>query len=378
MSTDFSARLARIKPSPSMAAKMRVDSHRAAGKKIIDFTLGEPDLPTPPHIVASGAAALAYGKTRCTASTGLPSLRVGIAAKLQRDNGLAYLPDETVVGSGDKILIFLALAATLDDGDEVIVPSPFWVSYPDIRRLQGGVPMIVECDSAVGYKLGPAALERAITPRTKWLVLNGPNNPTGAVYDKNESAALADVLRRHPHVRVMTDEIYEHLVYGSTAHHSIVALASDLKVRTLIVTCMSKAYGMTGWRVRSRRAAAADQGHRHAAVAEHLVRSFPEPGSRGHGAEQRPRLRQRHGRSFHATSGMHARVIRNDSDVVLYLLDKAHVAAIDGRSSGAPNHIRLSFACAMNEIVAGCEALQAAVAELHIPSTTKKSENHHA
>ncbi len=216
----LAARARAIKPSPSMAAKTRVDQLRAQGRDIIDFTVGEPDLPTPAHIVQAGIDALNSGDIRYTASAGSRPLLEAARAKFQRENGLDYAIDELIVGVGAKQLLYTALAATVQAGDEVIIPAPYWVSYPDMVLVNDGTPVVVACPEADGFKLTPEALERAITPRTKWLLLNTPSNPTGAMYSAAELRALADVLARHPQVWLMTDEIYEHLAYGDTRHAS--------------------------------------------------------------------------------------------------------------------------------------------------------------
>ena len=245
----LSARLLRIKPSPSMAAKALVDKLRAEGRNIVDFTLGEPDLPTPPHVIEAAIAAMRRGETRYTGAAGTPALRRAIAAKLARDNHLDYRPEEIVVGCGGKHIIYHALAATLGAGDEVIVPKPYWVSYPDISLLTDATPVEVSADSADGLKLTADALEAAITPRTKWVILNTPNNPSGAVYSRGELLALAAVLRRHEHVMLLSDEIYEHFVYDGGRHVSPAEVAPELRDRILVVNGASKGYCMTGWRL---------------------------------------------------------------------------------------------------------------------------------
>ena len=237
------------KPSPSIAAKARVDALRAEGREIVDFTVGEPDFQTPAHIVEAGKRALDEGQTKYTSSLGTPALRKAVAAKLLRENGLSYDVQDVIVGVGAKNLIFNALAATLEAGDEVIVPAPCWVSYPDMVTLNGGTPVIVDCPESQGFKLAPEALEQAITANTRWLVLNTPGNPTGAVYTAGELEALARVLDAHPQVWVLTDEIYEHFVYDEGRHRSILTVAPGLKARTLLINGVSKAYAMTGWRI---------------------------------------------------------------------------------------------------------------------------------
>ncbi|KAG1190611.1 hypothetical protein G6F35_013902 [Rhizopus arrhizus] len=238
-----------IKPSPSMAAKTRVDQLRAQGRDIIDFTVGEPDLPTPAHIVQAGIDTLNSGDIRYTASAGAKPLLEAVRAKFQRENGLDYGLDELIVGVGAKQLIFTALAATVQAADEVIIPAPYWVSYPDMVLVNDGTPVVVACPEADGFKLTPQALEAAITPRTKWVLLNTPSKPTGAMYGADELRALGEVLARHPHVWLMTDEIYEHLAYGQARHASPAAVVPALAARTLTINGVSKAYAMTGWRL---------------------------------------------------------------------------------------------------------------------------------
>ena len=237
-----------IKPSPSMAAKARVDQLRAQGRDIVDFTVGEPDLSTPAHIVRAGME-LRGGDIRYTASVGSRPLLEAIRLKFQRENGLDFGLDELIVGAGAKQLIHTALSATVQAGDEVIIPAPYWVSYPDMVLVNDGTPVTVPCPEVDCFKLTPQALERAITPRSKWLLLNTPGNPAGAMYDADELRALARVLDRHPHVWLMTDEIYEHLTYGGARHVSPVAAAPSLAERALVINGVSKSYAMTGWRL---------------------------------------------------------------------------------------------------------------------------------
>lgn len=221
----LATRIAAIKPSPSMAAKIRVDQLRAEGHDIVDFTVGEPDMDTPNHIAQAGINAIQEGQTRYTGSAGTRPLLQAIQQKFLGENQLRYELDQLLVGTGAKQLIFTALAATVNAGDEVIIPAPYWVSYPDMVLLNDGKPVIVTCTEAQDFKLTPEALEQAITPRTKWLLLNAPSNPTGAMYSRDELQALIAVLHRHPQVWVLTDEIYEHIAYGKTTFTSMAALA---------------------------------------------------------------------------------------------------------------------------------------------------------
>jgi len=242
-------RLSAIKPSPTIAVTQKAAELKAAGRDVIGLGAGEPDFDTPDHIKAAAGRAMQAGKTKYTPPAGTLELRQAISAKFKRENELDYTPDQITVGVGGKGVIFNAFMATLNPGDEVIVPAPYWVSYPDIALMFGGVPVFVACTAEQGFKLQPADLERAITPKTKWLVLNSPSNPTGAAYTRAELKALADVLLRHPHVWVMADDMYEHLVYDGFEFTTIAQVEPGLIGRTLTMNGVSKAYAMTGWRV---------------------------------------------------------------------------------------------------------------------------------
>jgi len=244
-----SRRLAAVPPSATVATTFKAQALRKAGKDVIGLAAGEPDFATPAHIADAGKRAIDQGLTRYAAPAGLPELREAIARKLKRENGLDYRPDQISVGCGAKQSLFNVMMATIDPGDEVIVPAPYWVSYVDIARIAGGTSVIVTCGRDTGYKLTPEDLETAITPRAKWLVLCSPSNPTGAIYSADEQRGLAEVLARHPHVGVIYDHIYEHLVYGADPSQPINSVAPELHERTLIVNGLSKGYCMTGWRV---------------------------------------------------------------------------------------------------------------------------------
>jgi aspartate aminotransferase len=247
--TLLSKTLSRVKPSPTIAMTARAAELRAAGRDVIGLSAGEPDFDTPAHIRAAGIAAIEAGHTRYTAVDGTPELKQAIRDKFARDNGLDYRPEQVSVGSGGKQVLYNALMATLDPGDEVIVPAPYWVSYPDMVALAGGTPVIVECGIETGFKLSAQALEAAITPATRWFVFNSPSNPTGAGYSHAELKALTDVLLRHPHVRVMSDDIYEHIAYPGFHFCTPAQVEPALYDRTLTVNGVSKAYAMTGWRI---------------------------------------------------------------------------------------------------------------------------------
>ena len=249
MSTLQSASLARVKPSATLAVTALARKLKAEGRDIIGLGAGEPDFDTPDNIREAAIAAIRAGETRYTDVDGTPALKAAIVAKFARENGLTYGTDQVHVATGGKAVIYNALLATLSPGDEVIVPAPYWVSYPDMVLLAGGEPVTVVGYEADGFKLRPEALEAAITPKTKWLILNSPSNPTGAAYTRAELEALAQVLRRHPNVWVMTDDMYEHLIYGDFEYTTIAQVAPDLYDRVLTVNGVSKAYAMTGWRI---------------------------------------------------------------------------------------------------------------------------------
>jgi aspartate aminotransferase len=401
MSTAFlSDRVLGIAPSPSIAANALVTELRAKGRDIINFTVGEPDFDTPQHILAAASAAMHGGDTHYTATTGTLALRQAICHKLERDNGLAYGLDEVVAGCGGKHIIYHALAATLNLGDEVIVHTPYWVSYPDIARLNDATPVIIPGDETIGFKLSPEALEQAITPRSKWVILNSPNNPSGAVYNETELLALAAVLRRHPHVLIMADEIYEQFVYGDSQHVSLTRLAPDLKARTLIVNGASKGYAMTGWRLGfgagpawliaaigkllSQTTTCPSSVSQAAAVAAFVGDQAPIAGMREIYQQRRERilelLRPINGLSFTPPDGAFyvfanvsdlmgkatesGEVIQSDSQLVAYLLKEHGLATVSGAAYGMSPYIRLSFASSLDVIEEGCRRLKEACQRL--------------
>lgn len=249
MSSLQSSALARVKPSATLAVTAKARELKRAGRDVIGLGAGEPDFDTPDNIKQAAIAAIQRGDTKYTDVDGTPELKAAIVAKFARENGLTYETSQIHVAPGGKAVIYNALVATLSPGDEVIVPAPYWVSYPDMVLLAGGEPVEIVGEAADGFKLKPQVLEAAITPRTKWLILNSPSNPTGAAYTRAELESLAEVLRRHPHVWVMTDDMYEHLVYGGFDYTTIAQVAPDLYERTLTVNGVSKAYAMTGWRI---------------------------------------------------------------------------------------------------------------------------------
>jgi aspartate aminotransferase len=396
----LSERINRIKPSPSMAAKALVDKLRSHGKDIVDFTIGEPDLPTPAHVIKAAIKAMHDGETKYTGSSGTPALRSAIATKLARDNHLSYGPEHIVVGSGGKHVIFHALSVTLNPGDEVIIPAPYWVSYPDIVTVNDGVPVIVASEESTGFKLTPEQLEAAITPRTKWLILNTPANPTGAVYSEAELVALGKVLERHLHVWVMSDEIYEHFVYDGVKHMSPVAAIPTIWDRSLVINGASKGYSMTGWRLGygagpvhlvnaiskliSQTTTCPSSISQAAAVAA-FSGSQDAPHNAGRVFEQRGKLMREllggaRGISVTAPNGAFylypsvvgllgkttpaGKVLTTDLDVVSYFTEDAGVATLDGGAYGVSPYLRLSFATSEDAIREGCKRIVAACVAL--------------
>ncbi|HEY7852349.1 MAG TPA: pyridoxal phosphate-dependent aminotransferase, partial [Caulobacteraceae bacterium] len=244
-----SASLRRVQPSATAAASTKARALRAAGRDVISLDAGEPDLDTPENIKAAAIQAIRDGKTKYTDVDGIPQLKEAICAKFRRENGLTYAPNQINVSPGGKPVIFNAMVASLNPGDEVIIPTPYWVSYPDMVLIAGGEPKFVATSAEQGFKVDPADLEAAITPRTRWLILNSPSNPSGAAYTEAELKALAAVLLRHPNVWVLTDDMYEHLVFGDFQFRTIAQVEPALYERTLTMNGVSKAYAMTGWRI---------------------------------------------------------------------------------------------------------------------------------
>jgi aspartate aminotransferase len=392
----LSPRVRRIKPSPSMVARMRAQELKAQGRDIIDLTTGEPDFDTPAHIQAAATAAMAAGETRYTPVNGTPRLRKAIAAKLARENGITYGLDQITVGTGAKQVIFNALAATLGEGDEVIVPAPYWVSYPDMVLACDGTPVIVACGENAGFKLTAEALEKAITPKTRWLLLNTPSNPTGAFYSAAEMKALTDVLMRHPQVALMTDDIYEHIRFDGGEPVCPVVIEPGLLSRTLLVNGVSKTYAMTGFRI------GYGAGPKPLIAAMNVIQSQTTSGAASPSmaaaaaalegdqdvdAEMRAAYQARRNRAvelLNAIDGVtcrrpdgafyvypscagligrkrpDGRPLQTDFDVALYFLEEAGVAVLDGAAYGLSPYLRLSIATSLAEIEEACARLKRA------------------
>ncbi|WP_069043717.1 MULTISPECIES: pyridoxal phosphate-dependent aminotransferase [Rhizobium/Agrobacterium group] len=241
--------LSRIKPSATIAVTQMARELKAQGKDVISLSVGEPDFDTPQNIKDAAVAAIARGETKYTPVAGIPELRKAIADKFKRENGLDYKPEQVIVGTGGKQILFNAFMATINPGDEVIIPAPFWVSYPEMIALCGGTPVAVETTIENNFKMTAEQLDKAITPKTKWFMFNSPSNPSGAAYSREELKALTDVLMKHPHVWVLTDDMYEHLVFGDFVYYTPAQVEPELYERTLTMNGVSKAYAMTGWRI---------------------------------------------------------------------------------------------------------------------------------
>jgi aspartate aminotransferase len=397
-------RLQRVRTSPSSAAQDRANALRRAGKDIVNLVVGEPDFDTPAHIRHAAWEAMERGETRYTAAAGTLALREAIAEKFQRENGLSYTPRDIIVTIGAKHAIFNALSVTLEPGDEVIIPAPYWVSYPDMTMACEGNPVIVPCSEAEGFKLTAKALEAAITPRTRWLILNSPTNPTGATYSRDDLRALADVLLRHPQVLLMTDDIYEHIRFDDGDNPHPVAIEPELKSRALVINGVSKTYAMTGWRIgwaagpadliaaldmlQSQSVSNACSISQAAAVAAlrgdqsfiaGWVKIYRERRDRALGLLNAiPGLGCRTpGGAFYLyvnCSGMIGRTtpegktLDTDTDVVMYLLESAGVAVIAGTAYGVSPYFRMSTATSIDTITEGCRRIAQAVAALRSPA----------
>lgn len=386
--------LAEAKPSATYKVMDRVSARRAAGSKVISLSAGEPDFDTPEHVREAGIAAIRAGHTRYTQVAGLRALREAIAAKFQRENGLNVDWRDTLVCSGGKQVIFNALAATLNEGDEVVVPAPYWVSYPEIAQLCGAQSVIVPCGAESGFKLTPQALEAAITERTRWLILNSPSNPTGAVYGLTELQALAEVLLAHPRVLVLSDDIYEHLIFDGVVFFTIAQVEPRLRERVLTMNGVSKAYAMTGWRIgfgtgpgwlieameklQGQQTSGACTVSQHAAL---TALTGPQDFiQQSRAVFQRRRdlvvelLNQAPGLhcevpqgAFYAFASCEALLgkttqagirLNTDEDVVNALLDEAGIATVHGSAFGLGPYIRIAYALDDASLWQACKAIQ--------------------
>ena len=386
--------LSRVKPSATIAMTQKARELKAQGMDVISLSVGEPDFDTPQHIKDAAIEAIRRGETKYPPVSGIVPLREAIARKFKRENGLDYKPSQTIVGTGGKQVIYNALLATLNPGDEVVIPRPYWVSYPEMVVLCGGTPVFVETDMEHDFKLQPEDLERVITPRTKWIILNSPSNPSGAAYAHAELKKITDVLMRHPHVWVLTDDMYEHLTYGDFAFVTPAQIEPGLYERTLTMNGVSKAYAMTGWRIG------------YAAGPEHLIKAMDFvqgqqtsgattisqwaavaalEGTQAHLAEFRAAFQTRRDlvvSMLNQTKGLKCptpegafyvypscaetigrktptgKVIETDEDFVVELLQAEGVAAVHGSAFGLGPNLRISYATSNTALEEACTRIQ--------------------
>lgn len=396
----LSSKLHSVKASPTLVITRRALELRQAGRDIIGLSQGEPDFDTPPHIKTAAKAAIDRGDTKYTTVDGTDELKSAIAAKFSRENDLSYGKSQISVGTGGKQVIFNALVATLDPGDEVIIPAPYWVSYPDMVRLAGGTPVAVACGEDAGFKLSAPRLREAITSRTKWLILNSPSNPTGVGYSAADLAALGDVLLKHPDVHVLTDDMYEHIRYDGWRFETMASVVPALAERTLTCNGVSKAFAMTGWRIG------------YAGGPERLIKAMgvvqSQSTTNASSISQAAAVAALNGPLdfldarnavfasrrdmcldlLRATAGLTCATpqgafylfpsckallgrrapdgtsIATDSDLASYLLEAAEVAVVPGSAFGLDGYFRISFATATDRLRAACERIRTACSAL--------------
>ena len=396
----LASRLNRIQPSPTIAMSIKARELKAAGKDIIELAAGEPDFPTPSHIIEAAEEAMSRGETKYTDPDGTPALKQAVCDKFKRDNNLEYVTSQVTIGTGGKQVLYNALMATLNEGDEVIIPAPYWVSYPDMVLLAEGTPKIVECPLDKNFILQPEDLERAITPKTKWIILNSPSNPTGSGYTWDDMKKITDVLIRHPNIWVMTDDMYEHLVYDAFKFCTPAEVEPELYSRTLTVNGMSKAFCMTGWRI----GYAAGPENLITAIRKIQSQSTSNPSSISQAAsvaalngpmdflaknnevfKQRrdlvcSMLNQASGITCPTPDGAfyvypscagligkktpYGKVLKSDEDVVSYFLETEGIAAVHGAAFGLSPHFRISYATSTEALEDACQRIQRACTAL--------------
>jgi aspartate aminotransferase len=397
--TYLSSKLSAVQPSPTIAITRAAAELRRNGTDVISLSQGEPDFDTPEHVKQAAKAAIDKGATKYTDVDGMPELKKAIIDKFSRENGLKYDLSMISVGTGGKQVIYNALFATLDQGDEVLIPAPYWVSYPDMVRLSGGTPVIVPCPVEDGFKLTSDTLRAAITERTKWLILNSPSNPTGAAYSREELKAIAAVLLEHPKILVLTDDIYEHVRYDGWEFSTIAQVEPRLFERTLTVNGISKAYAMTGWRIgyaggpadiiRAMATLQSQSTTNPSTVSQHAAMAALN-GSLDFLAERNETFRKRRdlciaafndiGLTCSTPSGAfylypsceamlgktrtNGQTIRNDADFAAFLLEEAHVAVVPGVAFGMEPYFRISFATGTDRLEEACKRMAAACATL--------------
>ena len=396
----LASRLNRIQPSPTIAMSIKARELKAEGKDIIELAAGEPDFPTPSHIIEAAEEAMSRGETKYTDPDGTPALKQAVCDKFKRDNNLEYVTSQVTIGTGGKQVLYNALMATLNEGDEVIIPAPYWVSYPDMVLLAEGTPKIVECPLDKNFILQPEDLERAITPKTKWIILNSPSNPTGSGYTWDDMKKITDVLIRHPNIWVMTDDMYEHLVYDDFKFCTPAEVEPELYSRTLTVNGMSKAFCMTGWRI----GYAAGPENLITAIRKIQSQSTSNPSSISQAAsvaalngpmdflaknnevfKQRrdlvcSMLNQATGITCPTPDGAFyvypscagligkktpdGKVLKSDEDVVTYFLETEGIAAVHGAAFGLSPHFRISYATSTEALEDACQRIQRACTAL--------------
>ena len=396
----LASRLNRIQPSPTIAMSIKARELKAEGKDIIELAAGEPDFPTPSHIIEAAEEAMSRGETKYTDPDGTPALKQAVCNKFKRDNNLEYVTSQVTIGTGGKQVLYNALMATLNEGDEVIIPAPYWVSYPDMVLLAEGTPKIVECPLDKNFILQPEDLERAITPKTKWIILNSPSNPTGSGYTWDDMKKITDVLIRHPKIWVMTDDMYEHLVYDDFKFCTPAEVEPELYSRTLTVNGMSKAFCMTGWRI----GYAAGPENLITAIRKIQSQSTSNPSSISQAAsvaalngpmdflaknnevfKQRrdlvcSMLNQASGITCPTPDGAFyvypscagligkktpdGKVLKSDEDVVTYFLETEGIAAVHGAAFGLSPHFRISYATSTEALEDACQRIQRACTAL--------------
>lgn len=396
----FAPRMSRFKPSPSQLAAVRVRELQAEGRDIVKLTQGEPDFPTPDHAKEAAIEVMRQNEIRYTPVSGTQPMREAAQAKFRRDNGLEYGLDQIAVGAGTKQVLFNALMATVSQGDEVIIPAPYWTSYPDMVLLAGGTPVIVQCGQNNLFKMRPEQLDEAITKNTKWLMFSSPSNPTGATYSPDELKALAEVLLRHPHVHILTDDVYEHLIFDGREFSTLAQVEPRLYDRTVTCNGVSKAYSMTGWRVgfaggpreiianmwkmQSQSTSGVSAVSQGAAVAALT-------GPQGFVRERTANLQRRRDILFEKLNGAaglqcdvpegamyifcscagtigkraaDGRIIETDTDFTMYLLDSVGVAVVQGEAYGLSPYFRASFVAPEEDLVRGGDLIREACAAL--------------
>lgn len=383
-------RLGVIKPSPTLVVAAKAAQLKLEGHAIISLSVGEPDFDTPNNIKQAAINAIENGATKYTNVDGTPELKRAVVEKFRRENDLEYSLDEVIVSTGGKQVIYNLFMASLDEGDEVIIPAPYWVSYPDMVMLAGGKPVFVNCPMSQQFKMRPADLEQAITPKTKWLIINSPSNPSGAAYSKEELLELAEVLRKHSHVYVMCDDIYEHIVFDGFKFHTLAQVAPSLKNRIFTMNGVSKAYSMTGWRIGygagpkelvkamgiiQSQSTSNPSSISQAAALEALngTQSFIKPNSKGFEVRRDLALgilKDAKGLKCHKPEGAFylfiacdelfgkktpsGVVLQSSNDVATFLLEDAKVAVVSGIAFGLEGYFRISYATSLAELEEAC------------------------